>query len=300
MEQINQNKKGKTGKFVLIGLGIVALGTGGFLLIKHLIGNSQESTAEEVTETFATTTPSSSSGSSSSSSSSGFPLRKGSRGDLVTNLQKALIQKYGAGILPKFGVDGHFGSEVYAALQSKGLPTSVDVDTFTKLVSGSGSSTPTTKITVGSVATELYNGIIKDNLETAITGLKKIKSTSAYSKVNSVFKTVRIGGVRKTIVNALLVKFSSASEKKKLNAQFSRIGLLYDGSKWSLSGISGVFLEQIITNLPCHIWNATGRKIKVPSATILGEFQNARKGVTEFLTMDDQTLYVKTKYISYV
>src|ERR1700741_2759545 len=37
--------------------------------------------------------------------SSGFPLKKGSKGEFVKNLQNALIQKFGAKVLPKYGAD---------------------------------------------------------------------------------------------------------------------------------------------------------------------------------------------------
>lgn len=45
----------------------------------------------------------------------GFPLKKGSKGVLVTNLQ-TLILKINDKLLPKFGADGDFGSETEAAL----------------------------------------------------------------------------------------------------------------------------------------------------------------------------------------
>ena len=49
-----------------------------------------------------------------------FPLKKGSKGENVRKLQEGLIAKYGAQILPKYGVDGDFGSEVLNALKKTG------------------------------------------------------------------------------------------------------------------------------------------------------------------------------------
>lgn len=50
---------------------------------------------------------------------SGFPLKKGSSGPLVGELQQILISKYGKSILPKYGADEKFGNETEAALKSK-------------------------------------------------------------------------------------------------------------------------------------------------------------------------------------
>lgn len=46
---------------------------------------------------------------------SDFPLMKGSSGKSVIDLQQALIE-YDKNILPKYGVDGDFGSETEAAV----------------------------------------------------------------------------------------------------------------------------------------------------------------------------------------
>ena len=102
------------------------------------------------------------------------------------------------------------------------------------------------------------------------------------------------------MVTGLLDRFNSTSEKKQINQQFYRIGLKYDGSKWSLSGIEGTLLDQLVTIEPTKIWDKTGRSLQVPKATILGEFLDANNGVTEFETLDRRRLYVKTTSISYV
>lgn len=46
----------------------------------------------------------------------GFPLKRGSKGSKVTELQQ-IIKKLDATLLPKFGVDGDFGSETEAAVE---------------------------------------------------------------------------------------------------------------------------------------------------------------------------------------
>jgi peptidoglycan hydrolase-like protein with peptidoglycan-binding domain len=67
-----------------------------------------------------------------------FPLKRGSKGNRVTQLQNALVKKYGASILPKYGVDGMFGKEVEAALVRAKLPTSINESTYNSFVSASG------------------------------------------------------------------------------------------------------------------------------------------------------------------
>ena len=49
---------------------------------------------------------------------SGFPLKKGSKGNAVKSLQQLLL-KIDSKILPKYGADGDFGSETEAALKAQ-------------------------------------------------------------------------------------------------------------------------------------------------------------------------------------
>lgn len=295
----------KKTKYILVGLGVVAVGTGAYFYFqqqKKKRNQTSDFTEAITTNSLPLPAPTTSSSSSSGSSNSGFPLKKGSRGTLVTNLQNALIKKYGASILPRYGADGGFGSETVSALISKGLPTTISSDVFTQIVLSSGSS-PTSSggstTTSSSISSSLHSAITKDNISSAIAALKNIKNVTGYTSVNSVFKQTRIDLVRKTLVTALLDRFNSTSEKKQLNQQFYRIGLKYDGSKWSLSGISGAVIDQLVTIEPTKIWDESGRSLQVPRATILGEYLDANNGVTEFETLDRRRLFVKTTSISY-
>lgn len=301
----------KKTKYILIGLGVVAVGTGAYVYYQIQKKKRENATKEfeNAINTNSVTlptntpsyTPSKPKPSSSSSGSSGFPLKKGSRGTLVTNLQNALIKKYGAAILPKYGADGGFGSETYNALVSKGLPTVIDEDAFTKIVLGGGSvSSGATSSSSGSgsssqIASNIHSAIGQDDFSAVLTELKKIKSVSSYTAVNTVFKQTRIGLVRKTLVTALLDQFTASSEKKSLNQEFYRMGLKYDGSKWSLSGI----VDRLVTIEPTRVWDESGRTLNVPKATILGEYLDANDGVTEFETLDGRRLFVPTHSIKY-
>ena len=297
MEQ--KKKKSNKVKFILIGLGVVAIGAGTAYYFYQKKKKSQSIIpAELLTEIEESTTLPARTG---SSSSSGFPLKRGSKGELVKNIQEALIKKYGSGILPKFGADGYWGSEMDAALSSKNLPSIISADEFKKiLTAGSSSSTsskPKPKFNPSLIATNLRIAIIDDDLAKAKRVLGRIWTVKGYKKVNEIFKEKRIGGVRKTIVNALLTKFSSTSEKKALNAHFYRMGLKFNGSQWSLSGIAE---EQIKSIEDAKVWDSNGRSIKVPKNTILGCFLDAQKDVTSFQTLDDKILFTHTKCICYV
>lgn len=295
----------KKTKYILVGLGVVAVGTGAYFYFqqqKKKRNQTSDFTEAITTNSLPLPAPTTSSSSSSGSSNSGFPLKKGSRGTLVTNLQNALIKKYGASILPRYGADGGFGSETVSALISKGLPTTISSEVFTQIVLSSGSSSTSSggsTTTSSSISSSLHSAITKDNISSAIAALKNIKDVTGYTSVNSVFKQTRIGFVRKTLVTALLDRFNSTSEKKQLNEQFYRIGLKYDGSKWSLSGMLGAVSDQLITIEPTKIWDESGRSLQVPRATILGEYLDANNGVTEFETLDRRRLFVKTTSISY-
>ncbi len=294
--------KSNKGKYILVGLGIVAIaGTAYYFLTRNKPNN--DFVSDDFSNSLEEEQPVKQV--SSGGSSSGFPLKKGSRGDLVKNIQEFLIQKYGASVLPKYGADGVWGSELDTALISKGFATTIDADTFAKLIASGAVPTTTTsgnkpKFNPELLATNLRLAILDNNLTKALTSLSKIFTVKGYSMVNEEFKKVRIYGVRKTLVNALLSQFSDESEKKKLNEQFYRMGLKYNGSQWSLSGVGQILCDQIKSIMPVRVWNAKGTAINVPKETILGEFIEGQNGVTKFRTMDGKILFTNTKCICYV
>lgn len=299
-------KMEKKTKYIILGLGVVALGTGAYVYYlqkKKKQQNNRDFTQAITSSNIPSLPPPTNSSSTSSSVSSSFPLKKGSSGSLVKNLQKALIKKYGASILPKYGADGGFGSETLTALASKGLPTTIDSDTYTQIIISSGSSSSSSSSqasNASSIATTIYNAIIKDNIGSAITGLKQINSVSDYTAVNTHFKKKRVGLVRMTLVTGLLTAFNSTTEKKLINQELYRIGLKYDGSKWSLSGVFGVAMDQLVTIENTKIWDEHGSGMMIPKGTIIGEYLDANDGVTEVETLDGKRLFIKTTSISYI
>jgi hypothetical protein len=127
MENKTHNKR----KTILIGLSVLGTGVAGFLgwnYWKKKKANQEEDTTSFTETASVNTAP---------VKNDSFPLKRGSKGNRVTQLQNALVKKFGASILPKYGVDGMFGKEVEAALVRAKMPTSINEIDYNKLV-GSG------------------------------------------------------------------------------------------------------------------------------------------------------------------
>jgi peptidoglycan hydrolase-like protein with peptidoglycan-binding domain len=219
-----------------------------------------------------------------------FPLKKGSKGETVKKLQQALITKYGKQILPKYGADGDFGSETTNALIKLGLPTTVTESTFNVIVQGVSSGNP------GIVGKDLFSAAIAKDFNKTITILKNLKSVHEYTVANEQFKQNRINGVRQTIVNGLLNTFTTDTQKQKIKFEFLRIGLQFDGSKWSLSGIDGL---PIVTTVPTTVWVNARESVKVPGRMVLGNEVSKRLDYTLFENKGKYFL-VQSKYVKYL
>jgi peptidoglycan hydrolase-like protein with peptidoglycan-binding domain len=220
----------------------------------------------------------------------GFPLKKGSKGPTVKKLQEALIAKYGAQILPKYGADGDFGSETVNALTKLGLPTTITESTFHVIAQGIPSTNP------ASIGKELYSAAIKKDFNKVIGLLQKLKTVDDYSAAGEQFKQYRINGVRHTLVNGLLNTFATESQKQKIRFEFLRIGLQFDGSKWSLSGIDGL---PIITIIPTTIWINARESVQVPARMVLGNEISRRLDYTLFENKGKYFL-VQSKNVKYL
>jgi len=200
------------------------------------------------------------------SSTDMFPLKRGSKGDNVQLLQQALIKKYGNKTLPKFGADGDFGSETVAALKKLKMPATISETLFNVLTQNV--STGTDGSTMSLLAQKIYNATLRKDFKTVLSLLKNITSSADYSEVSEAFKQYRINGVRQTLVNGLLNVFPSDAEKQQLRLSFATMGLTYDGTKWSLSGIEGL---PIITIAPARIWVNASTSVTVPARMVLGQ-----------------------------
>jgi hypothetical protein len=194
--------------------------------------------------------------------SSGFPLKRGSRGEYVRNLQNALIQKYGAQALPKYGADGSWGAEVDTALKKNGLKTVIDQTTYTDYVTGNfgetSSSPNAPKTTAPTVVDDIKSILVPTwivdpkvktgyqifstakakNLQATLSLLKTLSNVTDYTsaskgfqlrpwktEVNVSWTGPNVQVARYTLVTGLLDAFSSQSDKNLLRAEFRRMGL---------------------------------------------------------------------------
>lgn len=247
--QGENTSKSKTKKVVLFSLGTLALGTLAFFGFKHFNKKKDNDEIDQTTDdldskaNFQTpANPKPRTNLPAANVSDAFPLRLHAKGDKVRLLQQALIRTYGAGILKKFGADGDFGSELQAALRSKGYGVPLSESDYNKIV-GKKEETqqtppaPLVTFDPAAMAKALFVAITARDFNSTITLLKGIKSTTDYSLVSEQLKNnYRIAGVRQTLVNAALTTFTESSQKSKVQETFKNMGLKYDGTKWSLSG----------------------------------------------------------------
>jgi hypothetical protein len=298
----------KKKKIILIGLGVSALGVLGYLGWQKFFKNNSEENSQSDFDSNDSSTKSETSTNHSSTrprptyktkpklkpsqpeSNDKFPLILGSKGNRVKALQKALIGKYTKSILPKFGADGWFGKELEEALISKGLPKSVDENLFNVLVKAR-------TFDAKSIAQNLHNYIFNRKIEPVLTNLKKMRNTDDYNAVNDNFKLMIFEGVRNTLVNALMKKFTGAN-KQKIQLQLLRMGLKFDGEKWSLSGFDPV--KRVVTVEPCKIWKDSKTSITVPANIFLGFEITNRQGYSLFESPHKQKFLIKNESIKYI
>lgn len=218
-----------------------------------------------------------------------FPLSRGSKGENVKKLQEALIAKYGKSTLPKYGADGDFGSEMVAALKKLGLPATITQSTFNVIAQG-------TVVNPAQVGKELYAAALAKDYAKAVASLQKLRGVDDYTAASEAFKQNRLNGVRQTLVNGLLNVFTSETQKQAIKFQFLRMGLQFDGSKWSLSGFNGL---PIITTTPTSVWVNATQSVKVPSRMVLGNEVSRRLDYTLFENSGRHFL-VQTKSVKYL
>ena len=218
-----------------------------------------------------------------------FPLKKGSKGAKVKAVQDSLIAKNGKGILPRYGADGDFGSEMVTALKKLNLPETIDESTY-NVITQSGT------VDLTELGKSLYKDAVNKNLKGVIASLQKMKSKDEYTSVSNEFKKYTLRGVRQTLVNGILGSFSDESQKQQIRLEFTRMGLKYDGSKWSLSGLDGF---KIMTTQPTTVWRTPREGAKVPAKMILGT-EVAQRGEFTLFENNDKKFIVKTSTIKYL
>ena len=215
-----------------------------------------------------------------------FPLKKGSRGERVKQLQQALISKYGSSVLPK-GATAIYDTDLQNALVKLKFPETIDETTFNVLV-----QEKTVDATL--LARALYAAIRAKSFTASIKILKLIKKPSDYSAVNKVFSSYFINGVHQTLVTAILNTFKTEAQKQEIRLAFASMGLKYDGKKWSLNGLDST--PQIITLQTTKVWKDPKTWVEVPKNMVLGKEIAKRKEYSLFEN-DKQYFLVKSDHV---
>jgi len=237
---------------------------------------------------------------------SSFPLKLWSRGLLVTTLQNALNEKHGAALKP----DGVLGPLTQAAIIAAGFPSILFEDKYRELIQGKKEDTKSTSPAPKTSEprrrfdplrmAKIFHYAIREHKFNKVRELLSLmKSTQDYKDVNEYFKARDMyDGTRRTLVNGLFHKFKTDWGKKTVSGHLFRMGLKFNGRKWSLRGVSG-FADRIKTIMNTIVWNDNKQTLKVPSGTILGDWIGAKKGVVKFRTLDGKLLYTNASAIQY-
>ena len=300
MEQIVQQQtqtSGKGKKILLISLGAIATGTIGFFGWRWWKARKEKAdTEKENTPDLELPTPPSKSSfnipTAPPKRNDEFPLKKNSKGARVKQVQEVLIAKLGKDILGKAGADGDFGSKTEAALTKAGYPITIDESTFNVITQGNIEN-----FDVDAIATELYKAAVSKDFPSSIKSLQKLKSKEDYTSVSESFKNnYRVNGVRQTLVNGMLNIFTDEKQKQSIRLQFTRMGLNYDGKKWSLSGLE---TSSIITKQATIVWEHSRKGIKVPANMVLGK-EVTQRGEHTLFENNGKHFLVETKAINYL
>lgn len=282
IEQQPETKSGK-GKIVLIGVGIVGLGTLAFFGWRKW-KNKEEEQPTELAPDKSYTPPPTKTNTTAPARNDNFPLKRGSKGERVKLIQQVLVK---SGVFDAKDVISEFGPKTEAALKKLGLPTVIDEDAFNTITIGKAKPEaekapppPPAPIDAKQFAEDLWSAARSKNFRAAISILVKMKSTADYVTVSDIFKTKYLNGVRRTLVNGMLDSFPDASQKETIRNAFKLMGLKYDGSKFSLSGIDHF---GIITISPTKILDAkSGTAIGVSKNMILGIYAGIKGKYTQF------------------
>lgn len=233
----------------------------------------------------------------SSSANDSFPLKKGSRGARVRQLQQALAGILGASVFQQFSpIDGIFGTGTQNALRQAGYGTTVDEALFNQIVNNQ----PTIVFNPQDLAQKLYNSANAKDSNGVMSVLRQIQDTTQYSAVNQSYKS--IGFISKTIVTHLLDQafVNDSLTKERIKAEFLRMGLRLDASsgRWSLSGFAG--FRDIITITDTYVIDRNKNRIPVRRNTILGDEQQVSNGMTMFKAIDNSMALVPSDHVKYV
>jgi hypothetical protein len=244
----------------------------------------------------------------------GFPLQKGSRGQLVKDLQAMLNSRHRSGLV----VDGDWGSRTEAALVKAGLPTVIDAATYSRLVGEPPTAQTASEVvanwqgSAAELATKAAQGIAywvnARDAQGVLTFVTAMRSVTDYSAVNTVFKTIptanRLGTkARRTLVTALVGDDMpwTSGQKARFAQEFLRMGLKHNSSTdtWTLSGL-GQGLPPVRTLAPVSAWDASGIPRHFPAGSRVGVAVGTSGGVSQVLTPSGETLFIPANALAQV
>ncbi|MDB5274475.1 MAG: hypothetical protein JWO58_2842, partial [Chitinophagaceae bacterium] len=178
-------------------LGLGAIGGAVYLAREYYLNHKTETSEDSPKQTSTSSTNKTYNFFSSGGDS--FPLKKGSKGQRILQLQQALASTLGQDVMAKNGgIDGSFGAGTENALKLAGYGKTVSESLFNQIVKNE----PTIIFNPQDLAEKLYHNAEAKNSSAVLDTLKQIKDVSQYTSVNDAYK--KIGFVRKTIVTNLL------------------------------------------------------------------------------------------------
>jgi peptidoglycan hydrolase-like protein with peptidoglycan-binding domain len=294
-------------RIFIYALAIAALGGGGYLLYDHFrkrkltkdnssgivdtVHSGNGATTDNVYTSDTTTTASKKKSTTRTIANDDFPLKKGSRGSRVIQVQNALIKK-GAAIK----ADGIFGTATQSALKAQGYSITVDETAFTKLTG----STPALQVIFNpaELAKKLLSATNRKSVPDVQYILQQIKTVNEYTAVNEQYKKLLL--ISKTIVTHLLDYAFEDDEaaRELIKVEFLRIGLrVNEAGVWSLQGIQ--LYKDLITIRPTVVIDAWENRLPVKGNTILGDELKVENGMTWFRSVDRTILKVPTQDVKY-
>jgi peptidoglycan hydrolase-like protein with peptidoglycan-binding domain len=294
-------------RIFIYALAIAALGGGGYLLYDHFrrrkltkadnsgivdtVSSGNSETTDNVYTGGSTATASKRKAATRTVANDDFPLKKGSRGERVVQVQNALIKK-GAAIK----ADGIFGTATQSALKAQGYSNTVDEAVFTKLTG----SEPALRVIFNpaDIAKKLLSVANRKSVQDVIYILQQIKTVGEYTAVNEQYKKLLL--ISKTIVTHLLDYAFKEDEaaRELIKVEFLRIGLkVNEAGVWSLQGIQ--LYKDLITIRPTVVIDAWDNRLPVKGNTILGDEVKVENGMTWFRSVDRTILKVPTQDVKY-
>jgi hypothetical protein len=187
-----------------------------------------------------------------------FPLKVGSKNKFVGQLQYALNDLFGAGLV----TDSDLGSKTKAALEKQDLKLPLEQDAYYVIVDKY----------LERVGTKLFDAGVAGNY----TKCKELLSTMLipydYTLVSNVFKQKDfLNGAKMTLVTGMLRRFDTPAQQAAIETQFLRMGLVKksDG-KWAVPTLSGLEQFNVLTVADTVVTLPDDSLIPVEKAVMLG------------------------------